>query len=116
MSTIKTNKATRSCFCGCGAQTQSRFVPGHDARFHSLVKHTLREKLDVSLALETLPCEQSRAEFVAYAEKIAPKEAAREAALAEKVAAKAKKEQDKADAKALAAVVAVVADEVALVA
>jgi len=27
-------KPTVACECGCGGQTKSRFVPGHDARLH----------------------------------------------------------------------------------
>jgi hypothetical protein len=29
-------------WCGCGGATRSRFVPGHDARFHSLAKKVAR--------------------------------------------------------------------------
>ena len=28
----------KQCLCGCGGTTQRRFVPGHDARYHGLIK------------------------------------------------------------------------------
>jgi hypothetical protein len=32
-------KEPRNCLCGCGGQTKGgRFIPGHDARFHSRIK------------------------------------------------------------------------------
>lgn len=32
-------KEPRNCLCGCGGQTKGgRFIPGHDARFHSRVR------------------------------------------------------------------------------
>ena len=98
------NKATRSCFCGCGSQTQSRFVPGHDARFHSTVKKTMRGLLDADEALAALPCDQAREEFLAYADKVQPKEDARKAKEEATATAKAEKAAAKAAAKAEAAV------------
>jgi len=35
-------KETRSCACGCGAQTTGHFAPGHDARYHGWVKKLAR--------------------------------------------------------------------------
>ena len=31
-----------ACWCGCGQQTKSRFVPGHDSRFHGHAKRAAR--------------------------------------------------------------------------
>ncbi len=93
MATTTTTKATRSCFCGCGGQTQRAFVPGHDARFHGLVKKTLRGELDTDTVLAGLPHEEAVEAFHDYAEKIAPAELARAEA---KAAEKAAKDEAKA--------------------
>ncbi len=51
------------CWCGCGGATKSRFVPGHDARFHSLAKKVAR-------GLATMPerfvNENARADFLKH--------------------------------------------------
>ncbi len=86
-------KALTTCFCGCGGTTKSKFVPGHDARFHSRVKQVMRDELDEQTAFDSLPHEEAVQEWIAYSEKIAPKEKARKDA--EEAKAKAK-----ADAKA----------------
>ena len=47
----------RSCLCGCGAPSKSRFLPGHDARLHSLVLRIHRGKAgkdELTTAPETL--------------------------------------------------------------
>lgn len=34
----KAPRTVRKCFCGCGEETMSYFVPGHDARFHGWLR------------------------------------------------------------------------------
>ncbi len=42
--TPKAPKTVRKCFCGCGEETMSYFVPGHDARFHGWLKQIEKGK------------------------------------------------------------------------
>jgi len=35
-------KTTGECWCGCGGATKSKFVPGHDSKFHGLAKKVAR--------------------------------------------------------------------------
>lgn len=94
-----------ACWCGCGGQTKSRFVPGHDAKFHSDAKKVARGLLAED-DLPALPHEEAAAEFercVALERPVwAAKEAAKAAAKAEKEAAKAAAKAEKEAAKAAA--------------
>jgi hypothetical protein len=38
----KTTASMNKCWCGCGSETKSRFVPGHDAKFHGQAKRAAR--------------------------------------------------------------------------
>lgn len=91
--------ATTVCWCGCGGSTKSRFVPGHDARYHGWAKKVLRGELKLDETLAKLPHQASRDHFVAYMELQRPLEVAKAAAkakvAADKVAAKAKAVADK---------------------
>jgi hypothetical protein len=40
----KAPKTVRKCFCGCGEETMSYFVPGHDARFNGWLKQIEKGK------------------------------------------------------------------------
>ena len=45
---------TGTCICGCGGTTKGgKFLPGHDARFHGLLKRGLTE--DEARAIGALP-------------------------------------------------------------
>jgi hypothetical protein len=96
-------KALTTCFCGCGGTTKSRFVPGHDAKFHSVVKQCIRGLLDPTETRDALPHDAARQEFDDYAAKILPREVARQ----EAEEAKAKAKADKLAAKATPVVEAV---------
>ena len=54
---------TNPCFCGCGGTTKSRFVPGHDARFHSWAKAIARGERDLATTLADLPHDLAREEM-----------------------------------------------------
>lgn len=69
------------CYCGCGRSTKNKFAPGHDARFHGLVKRTIRGEVNTEDAVATLPHEEAREAFYAYADKITESEAVRAAKL-----------------------------------
>jgi hypothetical protein len=91
MTTTTTTKATKTinpCYCGCGGTTKSKFVPGHDARFHGTVKKVVRGELDAAPILAALPHDDARNAFIDYAEKIEPVEAAKKAKEAADKAAK----------------------------
>lgn len=92
--TAKTPKPLVACWCGCGGETRSRFVPGHDARFHGWAKKVIREEMDAETVLAGLAHDEARAEFLAYGEKITDAEELRKAKMAAKVAAKAAKEAE----------------------
>lgn len=92
----KKKKEAGPCWCGCGGTTKSRFVPGHDAKFHSDAKNVARGLLSED-DLAPLPHEEAAAEFERCVAAERPKWAAKEA---EKAAAKAAKEAAKAKAKA----------------
>ncbi len=57
------NNQPTVCWCGCGGPTKSRFVPGHDAKFHSLAKKVAR-------GLATMPerfvSEDAKADFLKH--------------------------------------------------
>ena len=91
---------TVTCWCGCGGRTKSRFVQGHDSKFHSTIKKVLRGELDAETELAKLPHDEARAEFHAFADRQQPKEDARNAKLAEKAATKAQEAATKAATKA----------------
>jgi hypothetical protein len=39
----RATKSAKSCACGCGGSTRGgRFVPGHDARLHGIIKRVER--------------------------------------------------------------------------
>lgn len=42
----KTPKTVRKCFCGCGEETMGYFAPGHDGRFHGLMKKLERGEIE----------------------------------------------------------------------
>jgi hypothetical protein len=54
---------TNVCWCGCGGTTKSRFVPGHDARFHSNAKNTARGKAE---APETFVCDAAEEDWLKW--------------------------------------------------
>ncbi len=86
--TTKTAKPLATCFCGCGGTTKSKFVPGHDARFHGWAKKVVRGELAAEPILTALPHDDARNAFIDYAEKFEPVEAARKAKEAADKAAK----------------------------
>lgn len=88
------------CWCGCGGLTKSKFVQGHDSKFHSRAKQVLRGTLNLDEELAKLPHAEARAEFVSYMESQRDNEVARNQKLAAKAAASAKKAAEKAKAKA----------------
>lgn len=104
MSDTTTTTAPKVCFCGCGGTTKSKFVPGHDARFHGLAKRVIRGQAPAEAAMASLPHDEAREAFLAYSDKITEAEATRAARkLAEaeaKAAEKAAVAKAKADAKA----------------
>lgn len=73
----KKTKTPVACWCGCGGSTKSRFVPGHDARFHGLAKRVARNEADAETALASLPHNEAREAFEAYANKTSDKDAAK---------------------------------------
>ena len=93
---------TVTCWCGCGGRTKSKFVQGHDSKFHSTIKKCLRGELDANAEYAKLPHDEARDEWDAFIEKQLPKEDVRNAKLAEKAAAKAKAAAEKAQQKAAA--------------
>ena len=40
-------KMTGECWCGCGGETKSKFVPGHDSKFHGLAKKVARGEAEM---------------------------------------------------------------------
>ena len=44
----KTRKARSTCWCGCGGETSSKFMPGHDARLKGVLIRVARGKADPS--------------------------------------------------------------------
>jgi hypothetical protein len=54
---------TGACWCGCGGQTKGRFVPGHDARFHSLAKKVARGQEE---APESFVCDAAEEDFLKW--------------------------------------------------
>lgn len=76
----------RSCWCGCGQATKSRFVPGHDSRFHGMAKRVARGEEAMP---ETWACDEAKADFLAWVEAERP---LHEARMREKARAKALKE------------------------
>ncbi len=58
------------CLC-CGAPTsshKSRFLPGHDARYHSWAKKVARGEMDCDETMEKLPHQDSRDLFAKHVE------------------------------------------------
>jgi hypothetical protein len=43
---------TGFCWCGCGGATKSRFVPGHDSKFHGLAKKVARGQAEMPDSFE----------------------------------------------------------------
>lgn len=93
---MKTTKTLNICWCGCGGLTKSRFVPGHDARFHSDAKKVARGEISDE-DLPALPNDEANAEFERCVEHERPIWAAKKAA---KEAEKAEREAKKAATKA----------------
>lgn len=91
------SKQQNLCWCGCGQTTKSRFVPGHDARFHGLAKRVARGEEAMP---ETWACDEAKADFLAHVEQERPlheaREKAREAARAAREEARAAREAKKA--------------------
>ena len=86
--TTKPNKETKMksdktnvCWCGCGGATKSKFVPGHDARFHGEAKRYAR-----AIAAGELPetpdfvHAEAEADFMKWADRELPLAEAKEAA------------------------------------
>lgn len=85
----KKGKPTRECFCGCGGMTQSKFVPGHDARFHSWARKLVKGELTPDAVMALLPHEEARDEMERAVEHLTPKVAEEARKRAEKAAEKA---------------------------
>jgi hypothetical protein len=51
------------CWCGCGGATQSRFVPGHDAKFHSRAKKVAR---GLATMPESFVNDEAKADFLKH--------------------------------------------------
>lgn len=100
--------ATSPCWCGCGGTTKSKFVPGHDSRFHGLAKRVARGLEDHETATAALPHEEARIEFERHVAKERPNHEAKEAAKAQKArdreAARAQKKAGQVGRVVLAAV------------
>ena len=90
---------TNPCFCGCGGLTKSRFVPGHDARFHSWAKAVARGERDLSELLAALPHDLAREEMQRCVAHEIPLQAARAALAQRKASEKAAERLAKAEAK-----------------
>lgn len=84
------------CWCGCGGQTKSSFVPGHDSKLHSLAKRIARQQVEITLedALAALPHDEARADFQHHHDTEKPLHEAREA----EKARKRKEREEAADA------------------
>jgi hypothetical protein len=91
----KGKKPTRECFCGCGNPTQSRFVPGHDARFHGWARKVAKGELDRDLVMATLPHDEAREEMAQCIEHMKPKLALEAQRRAERAAEKLAEESAK---------------------
>ena len=90
----RTNPKTPApCWCGCGGTTKSKFVPGHDSKFHGLAKKVARGQADHADALIGLAHDEARAAFEAHVAAEKPLHEAREEA---KAAKKATREAEKA--------------------
>lgn len=81
-------KTKNFCWCGCGGLTNGKFVPGHDARFHSLAKQVARGLVDEN-DLPPVPCQEAADDFQMWVDRERPIWAAKQAALAKEKAAKA---------------------------
>jgi len=101
------DKSLKPCWCGCGGTTKSRFVPGHDSRFHSTAKKVARGLLDFDEEVAKLPHEDAVAEFERHVLLEVPKF---ELKTKEKAAAKKVKDDAKAEAKAAKEAAAPVAE------
>lgn len=63
---VQVAKPRFPCWCGCGGTTQSRFVPGHDGRFHGWAKKVARGTISAEEAealMAKMPHDQARAHF-----------------------------------------------------
>ena len=110
---VKAKKEPGECWCGCGGHTKSRFVPGHDSRFHSAAKQVARGTLNLDDELAKLPHEDSRELFRACVAEETPKHEARVAEEAAAAKVKADKAAEKAQAKVDAEAAKANADAVA---
>lgn len=74
-----------ACWCGCGGETKSRFVPGHDSRFHGLAKRVARGE---EARPTSFVCPEAEADFDKWhdAEAAKPPKAAKPKAKAAKPA------------------------------
>ena len=65
-------KMTGECWCGCGGETKSKFVPGHDSKFHGLAKKVARGEAEMP---ESFIHEDAEADFMKWhdAEVASPK-------------------------------------------
>ena len=99
--TRATKKAPVACWCGCGGTTKSRFVPGHDSRFHGLAKRVARGEADHDEAIQSLAHDEAIAEFDRHVADEKPLHALRQQQKAEKTAEReAKKAEKKAEKEA----------------
>lgn len=65
----KTVNSTGTCWCGCGGTTKSRFVPGHDSKFHGLAKKVARGEAEMP---ESFVCDEAEADFMHWHDNTAP--------------------------------------------
>lgn len=78
--TKKAPKEPTGCWCGCGGLTKSRFVPGHDAKFHSRAKKVARGEATMEDEIASLPHDDAKVEFASHVNKERPKAKAEEPA------------------------------------
>lgn len=91
--------AQRKCWCGCrkAVKGKSRFLPGHDAKFHSKVLRVARGTLGITEATRTMPAD-AKAAF-----REAVKEAKKKVTKAKKTPKKTTKAAKKTEKKTQAA-------------
>jgi len=66
--TLKSDQINE-CWCGCGGATKSKFVPGHDSKFHSLAKRAARGQAEIP---ESFVNDEAEADFAMWFERELP--------------------------------------------
>ncbi len=96
---VKAVKEPKECHCGCGGQTLSNYMPGHDATHASKIANQIFETQDETLADE-LPTDKLRQKALDMASRMTESKADKERKAEERDAAKSAKVKAKAEAKA----------------